>query len=127
MRRETKLELATVIIDAINDGELSNTPVSDIHNKVFNNDYFITGRFYAEKWLIENGGVFCAIGEIENYELENFGQVDTDLSDPEKVCNMYVYILGEEIINDLNLIRENWDEITTDEMLQDLKFELESL
>lgn len=40
---------------------------------------------------------------------------------------MYVYILGEEILNELKVIRDNWDENTTDEMLQDLKIELENL
>ena len=37
---------------------------------------------------------------IKDYEQSNFGQVTTDFSDPEKVVNMYVYIIGEDIVND---------------------------
>ncbi|GAI78565.1 unnamed protein product, partial [marine sediment metagenome] len=39
------------------------------------------------------------IGEIQEYENNNFGEVNTDLAQAEKVVNMYVYILGEEILN----------------------------
>ena len=34
----------------------------------------------------------------EDYEMDNFGEVYTDLSDSEKVVIMYVYILGEDIV-----------------------------
>ena len=43
---------------------------------------------------------FNIIGIIKDYEKDNFGEVTTDLSDPEKVVNMYVYIVGEDIVND---------------------------
>ena len=127
MENQTKLELASLIIDAINDGRLNNKPVSEIHHEVFNTDYFIIGRYQAEQWLIKNGGIFQAIETIKEYEQSNFGEVSTDLSEAEKVCNMFVYILGEEIINELKVIRENWDEDTTDEILQGLKIELQNL
>ena len=32
--------------------------------------------------------------------MSNFGEVNTDLSEPERVVNMYTYIVGEEIVND---------------------------
>ena len=38
------------------------------------------------------------INFIKDYEQDNFGEVSTDLSDPERVVNMYVYIIGEEIV-----------------------------
>ena len=31
----------------------------------------------------------------------NFGKVFTDFSDAEKVVNMYVYIIGEEILSEI--------------------------
>jgi hypothetical protein len=40
---------------------------------------------------------------------------------------MYVYILGEEIINELETIRNNWDEDFTPELLEELKNELENV
>ncbi|WP_298838919.1 hypothetical protein [uncultured Clostridium sp.] len=125
MNRNTKQELKSLIIDAINDGRLNGKPVSEIHHEVFNTDYFIIGRFEAEKWLIANGGIFNAMEVIKDYEQDQFGEVSTDLSEAEHVCNMYVYILGEEIINELKVIRDNWDADCDDDILQDLKQELE--
>ena len=37
---------------------------------------------------------------IKQYENDNFGEVNTDFSDAEKVVNMYVYIIGEKIVSD---------------------------
>ncbi len=33
--------------------------------------------------------------------MDNYGEVTTDLSEPERVVNMYVYIIGEEILEDV--------------------------
>lgn len=127
MKHTTKQELISTIIDAINDNRLEDKPVNELHNEVFNTDYFIIGRYEAEQWLINNGGIFNAIETIKEYEQDNFGVIGTDLSEPEKVCNMYVYILGEEIINELETIRNNWDEDFTPELLEELKNELENV
>lgn len=127
MEHMTKKQLIDTIIDAINDGKLNDKPVSEIHNEVFNTDFFITGRYQAEKWLTENGGVFNAIGEIRDYEMDNFGELGTDLSEPERVCNMYVYILGEEIINSMDFVLKNWDEKVNPKFLKLFKKELEKL
>ena len=40
------------------------------------------------------------INFIKEYENDHFGKVTTDLSDPEKVVNMYVYIIGEDIVHE---------------------------
>lgn len=124
MNHATKQELKSLIIDAINDNRLNDKPVNEIHNEVFNTDYFIIGRYEAEKWLINNGGIFNAINTIKEYEQGNFGLVSTDLSEPERVCNMFVYILGEEIINDLKVIQDNWDEDLNEELKAELLEEL---
>lgn len=127
MNYTTRKELTSRIIDAINDGRLNDKPVNELHNEVFNTDYFIIGRYKAEQWLINNGGIFNAIETIKEYEQDNFGEVNTDFSEPEKVCNMYVYILGEEIINELETIKDNLDEDFTPELLEELKNELENI
>jgi len=71
----------------------------DLHHKLFNTDYYIIGYYNAQQWL--KGNTFEVIGIIKQYELDNFGEVYTDLSCPEKVANMFSYILGEEVIRDL--------------------------
>jgi len=124
MNRNTQQELKSIIIDAINDNRLNDKPVNEIHNEVFNTDYFIIGRFDAEQWLINNGGIFNAIEIIKDYELDNFGTVNTDFSEAEHVCNMYTYILGEELINGLNVIQDNWDNDLNEELKAELLDEL---
>tara|TARA_R110001583_G_scaffold138188_1_gene289828 strand:+ start:79 stop:468 length:390 start_codon:yes stop_codon:yes gene_type:complete len=68
----------------------------DLHHHSFNTDYYIIGTYQATKWLGDK--VFNIIEEIKNYENDNFGEVNTDFSDPEKIVNMYAYIVGEEIV-----------------------------
>ena len=74
--------------ELVKDGEL--------HNEIFNTDYYIIGTYEAKQWLSDR--VFDVIEYIQNYEMDNFGEVYTDLTNPEKVVNMYVYIIGEEIL-----------------------------
>jgi len=71
---------------------------NDLHHEIFNTDYYIIGRYQAIKWLSDE--VFNVINFIKEYENNNFGEVNTDFSEPEKIVNMYVYIVGEEIAND---------------------------
>tara|TARA_R110002096_G_scaffold55992_5_gene143460 strand:+ start:441 stop:782 length:342 start_codon:yes stop_codon:yes gene_type:complete len=68
----------------------------ELHNEIFNTDYYIIGTYEAKKWLSDQ--VFDIINYIKEYEEDNFGEVTTDISEPEKVVNMYVYILGEKIL-----------------------------
>ena len=72
--------------------------VDDLHHHCFNTDYYIIGRYKATQWLGDQ--VFNVIDHIKNYENDNFGSVNTDFSESEKVVNMYVYIIGEEIVAD---------------------------
>ena len=43
---------------------------------------------------------FDIIRTIKEYEEDNFGEVTTDLADPEKVVNMYAYIVGEQVVSE---------------------------
>ena len=77
----------------------------DLHHNVFNTDYYIIGRHQAKQWLGDE--VFECINIIKDYEQDNFGEIYTDLSDVERVVNMYVYIVGEQILQDvINNIKE---------------------
>ena len=71
----------------------------DLHHEIFNTDYYIVGRYQAKQWL--GADAFDCIAEIQEYENGNFGQVTTAVSEPERVANMYVYIIGEEILEDV--------------------------
>ena len=71
---------------------------NELHHEIFNTDYYIIGTYKATQWL--SGEVFNVINIIKEYENDNFGEVNTDFSEPESVVNMYVYIVGEYIVND---------------------------
>jgi hypothetical protein len=64
----------------------------DLHNEVFNTGYYIIGTYQAKKAL-EEFGIFKAIEKVQAYEKDNFGEVYTDLSNPEKLINMLFYII----------------------------------
>ena len=76
-----------------------------LHQEVFNTDYYIIGTYQATQWLGDE--VFNIINFIKDYEMDNFGKVNTDFSSPESVVNMYVYIIGENIVNDFINNRES--------------------
>ncbi len=89
---------------------------ADLHHHLCNTDYFIIGTWKAKKWLGEN--VFNAIEIIREYEETNFGEVNTDFSDPEKVVNMFAYILGSEILCDSARLNSKWDQCLSKEDLE---------
>lgn len=100
---------------------------SDLHHEVFNTNYYIIGTERAKEALKEYD-VFEAIEKIQEYEINNFGELYTDLSDPEKLINMLYYIIGEEVLfemlNDSKTLNENWnnqaDEETNARILAEL-------
>ena len=72
--------------------------VGDLHNEIFNTEYYIIGRYQAKQWM--GADAFDMIGDVQEYERDNFGEVHTDLSEPESVVNMWVYIQGWNIIHE---------------------------
>lgn len=85
---------------------------ADLHNELYNMDYEYIYTSDAVKDL-EEYGTFKAIGKIKDYEQFNFGEVNTDFSNPCDVANMLFYIIGEEIIyNVVEPIVDEWDEIS---------------
>lgn len=110
-------------LDNIQDGQYA----CDLHNELFNTDYFIIGYYQAEQWLIANVGIFAAIEEIRQYENDNFGAVNTDFSSSEKVVNMYAYIKGEEILADCPTLQKRWNERLTSKDIKAIKKELKAM
>ena len=87
------------------DNDYLDNDISEIHNDLFNTDYYLIYYSECNKWL--GSHAFECIGIIQEYEKDNFGEVTTDLSNSESVVNMYVYIVGEHILQDvINNIKE---------------------
>ena len=70
----------------------------DLHHHAFNEDYYIIGRYQAKEWLGDM--VFDVIEHIRQYEEFKYDGIITDFSEHERIVNMYVYIIGEEIVAD---------------------------
>lgn len=87
----------------------------DLHNEVFNTDYYIIGTNRAKKAL-EQYGVFEAIEEVQEYEVSNFGEKFTDVSNPEKLANMLYYVIGEKAIAEINNNTDVLDNAWNDEL-----------
>lgn len=89
----------------------------ELHNEVFNTDYYIIGTYKAKEALKEYD-VFEAIDLVQDYEKEQFGEIYTDLSDPEKLINMVYYIIGDEVIGemyDIEAFNEAWNDQADEE------------
>jgi len=108
--QEMREEARASIIEALKDGYTGY--YCDLHNEVFNTDYYIIGTYQAKEALKEYD-VFEAIEKVQTYEKDNFGEIYTDLSDPEKLINMLYYIIGEEVLfemmDDIEALSENWN------------------
>ena len=106
MRKEAR----EAIIETLKDGY--DGYYCDLHHEVFNTDYYIIGSYEAKEALKEYD-VWEAIEKVQTYEEENFGEVYTDLSDPEKLINMLYYIIGEEVLHEImdgvEVWNDNWN------------------
>lgn len=89
----------------------------DLHNEVFNTDYYIIGTWQAKEALNEYD-VFDAIETVQDYEESNFGEVYTDVTNPEALVNMLYYIIGDEVIGemcDIEAFDDNWNAYADEE------------
>ena len=122
--------LAT-IGDALDNG---NRTLEDIQMNTTNTDLWIIGTYKASQALGEFSeedqlytstnltGVFGAIEYVKNYETEQLGTVNTDLTDPEKVASMVAYINMECVLNDLSVKFDlDFEEELTDQQVDEIK------
>lgn len=112
---EMKQEAIEAIIEALEDGYSGY--YCDLHHEVFNTDYYIVGTYQAKEALKEYD-VFDAIELVQTYEKDNFGEVYTELSNPEKLINMVYYIVGDEIIGEMYEIEafnDGWNDRADEE------------
>lgn len=117
MKESIKTELSSHIEDMISDGVLTLENVDDWHFHAFNEDYYMIGYYQCEEWLkSHNVSPFEAIETIREYEQDNFGEVNTDFSSSENVVNMYVYILGEQVLSE---VADHWIEHLEEKQLEE--------
>jgi hypothetical protein len=116
MKETIKKELASHILDMIQDNVITDYNIEDWHHLCFNEDYYIIGYYQAEQWLKRhNLSAFKAINICQEYEKENFGEIDI-YDNAEVTVNMLAYIYGYDLLNEVGA-----------ETIEDLKEKLETI
>ena len=111
LSNSVKTELSQHILDYISDGVIDNDNNDECHFHCFNENHYIIGYFQATEWLKEhNIDAFEAIGICQDYEKDVFGEMQKKYDNSEVTVNMLAYILGEELLNDLDC--ENIEDLT---------------
>ena len=105
----------------------------DLHNMIFNTDYFIIGTWKARQWLGDN--LLEVISYIREYEKNyfDFMETTTDFSSTESISNMISYILGEEIFQESKIFNclngrlySRLNKFTLDLLIKEFKYKLEN-
>jgi len=119
-------EVKNQAIDYLTDNQDLEVYGCDLHNEIFNTDYFCVYTSEAKDYL-NSYGIFQAIEEVTEYEKFNFGEVTTDISNPCKLINMLVYIKGEEILYKSDtLTNDYWNEYVPSEEYKNIIEEIEN-
>ena len=105
----------------------------DLHNLLFNQNYYIIGTWKARQWLGDN--LLNVIGYIKDYEKNYFDFMEdsTDFSSSESIANMITYIFGEEIFSESKIFQclggrlySRLTKFTLDLLIRELKLKLNS-
>jgi hypothetical protein len=92
----------------------NDTELEELHQELFNMGYYSHNDYDADKFAGQNW--FEILGHVIQYEQDQFGEISTDINDKSKIINMYVYIVGEEIIQHYyNVFETMWHLWATDE------------
>lgn len=136
---QNKNEVLDVIIDNLMDYEGSDfetyedetfNQASNIYTReaALDLDKFIKDDAVDYEETTLDSGAFAAIQLIKTYEMDQFGEVNTDLSDPCAVADMIDYIRGtrvfEELLNEADFDLD--DEITEENAKKVIKLAKEA-
>jgi len=115
MNTETiKTELQEYIADELHNVNIDNMisrgqDVHELHQELFNQDYYLIGYYKCEEWLKHhNINIFDGINFVQDWEKENFGEFK-QYTNAEQLVNMIVYIIGQEILQkakDINALND---------------------
>lgn len=128
--------MLSVIKESLDEG---NRSLESIQDNTTNTIPWVLGRYQAAKALeqfdtdddlifpnpvnsISQNGIFGAIGYVRAYELDEFGSIVTNVSEPEDVASIVAYINMEKVLTDIsNDLDICWDEELTDKQVEKVK------
>lgn len=110
-------EMQASIVDYYNDNkdytDMATLELEDLHQAVFNTDYYVIGEYKARK-CIEEVGVFDVLEYVQDWYDVNFGE-PFKYENGEQLANIYSYIVSDEYIR-------NFDDVES--LLEDCGIEL---
>jgi Trk K+ transport system NAD-binding subunit len=109
---ELKQHLIATVKDIYSEDD---TDFSELHNKAFNEDYYIIGYYQASEWLKQHEvDAFDAIAYVAKKDTEEFGSCYLTHEDfnSERIVNLLAYHAGYEVMPSCNL-----ENITKEELL----------
>jgi len=93
------------------------TELDELHHELFNTDYYVSNDSDADKFAGQHW--FEILGHVMQYEQDQFGEITSDITDKSQIINMYVYIIGEQIIQHYyNVFETLWHLWAIDEKLK---------
>ncbi len=96
---EVRKECRKTVLQYLEDGNIFY--LCDMHDNIFNSEEICIYYSDAKNFFRENEksfDVFDVIKKIVKYEEDNFGEMNTDFSNPCNVVNMLFYVIGQEEI-----------------------------
>ena len=117
MFEQMRMDAICALIDKLEEGYTGD--YYDLHDEVFNTDYYVESEYVAKDILGDYA--FEAIGKVCDYEKSIFGTITTDLSCAASVANMLYYIIGEEVMTEIDNYYDDVDEETRKELIKKLK------
>ena len=111
MNNSLQIELKTHLQDVVlNNFSADSTDFSELHQVAFNESEYLIGYYRCEQWLKQHDiSPFEAIADIIQWELDVLGESEMKPSDinSESVVNLLTYILGEQVLGELDLDLED--------------------
>ena len=100
----------------------------DLHHELFNMHFFACFLKRDIDEFINEYGAFDMIARVVTYEQDNFGEISTNIADREKVVNMFVYTIGEELLQEIEILTfKYWDNEMTADQMAEIKTELKKM
>lgn len=105
MKHSVKQEIREFALSQLVDFQLDENQLEDIHevhNQIFNMDYYIIGYYECDEWLkFHHINVFEGLEYIKENEEMHFGESLNDCHNSERLVNLIVYFVGMDIIDEV--------------------------
>ena len=116
---ELKEIIKSEIIENIEDFE--GVYCCDLVYEMYNHDFYVVGIYQAKEFLRVHFDEM--LETLEDYKL-NFGEDYPEVTNVEKLATLVILNQAEKLVNNLQVIKNNWDNVITEKIIEDIKKEL---